>query len=104
MMVAGEKMKQVVRDFRKSTGRLIEKAELSALKKDIFDEVVVKVIPEDIITRVGAYIPTREAFSSPFYAVHDTHYGWAERALAHAEAVRFADCCNRFRNLRILYD
>lgn len=74
IIVAGEKMKQIVRDFRKSTGRSvsypaleassilltfntqIEKSEFISLKKDIFDEIIVKLVPDDIITRVSSII------------------------------------------------
>jgi len=51
ILVAGEKVKKVLREFKQSFGRTPTKAEYLTLKKEILDEVVLKIIPEDILTR-----------------------------------------------------
>ncbi|KAH7909445.1 hypothetical protein BJ138DRAFT_1066999 [Hygrophoropsis aurantiaca] len=49
ILVAGEKVKSVLSEFRQSTGRAPTKAEYFTLRKDILDEVVAKLVPEDVL-------------------------------------------------------
>jgi len=50
--------------------------EFLALKKEILDEVILKIIREDTITRVRAHLHPY-FFSYKFLAVHDSHHGWS---------------------------
>ncbi|KNZ81468.1 Transcription-associated protein 1 [Termitomyces sp. J132] len=51
ILYSGEKVKKVLKEFRQSTLRQLTKTEYLTLKKDIYDEVTVKMVPEDLITR-----------------------------------------------------
>ncbi|KAF8897572.1 hypothetical protein BD779DRAFT_388223 [Infundibulicybe gibba] len=51
ILFAGEKVKKVLREFRQSSSRQLTKTEYVTLKKDIYEEVTVKMVPEDILTR-----------------------------------------------------
>ncbi|KAF9009027.1 hypothetical protein BDQ17DRAFT_1422200 [Cyathus striatus] len=51
ILFAGEKVKNVLREFRQSSTRQLTKTEYITLKKDIYDEVTVKMVPEDILTK-----------------------------------------------------
>ncbi|KAG6816156.1 hypothetical protein H0H87_008290 [Tephrocybe sp. NHM501043] len=51
ILYSGEKVKKVLKEFRQSTSRPLTKTEYLTLKKDIYDEVTVKMIPEDLISR-----------------------------------------------------
>ncbi|KAG6890347.1 hypothetical protein C0992_002172 [Termitomyces sp. T32_za158] len=51
ILYSGEKVKKVLKEFRQSTSRQLTKTEYLTLKKDIYDEVTVKMVPEDLITR-----------------------------------------------------
>ncbi|KAG5637374.1 hypothetical protein H0H81_004799 [Sphagnurus paluster] len=48
ILFAGEKVKKVLKEFRP---RQLTKTEYFTLKKDIYEEVTVKMIPEDLITK-----------------------------------------------------
>ncbi|KAJ7276442.1 hypothetical protein B0H12DRAFT_1227571 [Mycena haematopus] len=50
-LFAGEKVKKVLREFFQQTGTQPGKTEYLTLKKDIYDEVAVKMVPEDVLTR-----------------------------------------------------
>ncbi|KAF7355349.1 hypothetical protein MSAN_01451500 [Mycena sanguinolenta] len=50
-LFAGEKVKKVLREYFQQTGNQPGKAEYLTLKKDIYDEVAVKMVPEDVLTR-----------------------------------------------------
>ncbi|KAJ6599027.1 hypothetical protein DFH09DRAFT_1388713 [Mycena vulgaris] len=50
-LFAGEKIKKVLREYFQQTGSQPGKIEYLTLKKDIYDEVAVKMVPEDILTR-----------------------------------------------------
>ncbi|KAF8076441.1 hypothetical protein FPV67DRAFT_1558921 [Lyophyllum atratum] len=51
ILFSGEKVKKVLKEFRQSSSRQLTKTEYLTLKKDIYDEVTVKMIPEDLITK-----------------------------------------------------
>ncbi|CAK5275625.1 unnamed protein product [Mycena citricolor] len=51
LLYAGEKMKQVMRQYPAQTGMGPGKVEWLTLKKDIFDEIAVKMVPEDVFTK-----------------------------------------------------
>ncbi|KAJ7700136.1 hypothetical protein B0H17DRAFT_1158131 [Mycena rosella] len=52
LLFAGEKIKKVLREyFQQKNGQQPGKIEYLTLKKDIYDEVAVKMVPEDILTR-----------------------------------------------------
>ncbi|KAG6837441.1 hypothetical protein H0H93_009535 [Arthromyces matolae] len=51
ILYSGEKVKKVLKEFRQSTSRQLTKTEYLTLKKDIYDEVTVKMVPDDLITR-----------------------------------------------------
>ncbi|KAG6866480.1 hypothetical protein C0991_003998 [Blastosporella zonata] len=51
ILYSGEKVKKVLKEFRQSASRTLTKTEYLTLKKDVYDEVTVKMIPEDLITR-----------------------------------------------------
>ncbi|KAI6035416.1 hypothetical protein F5J12DRAFT_25544 [Pisolithus orientalis] len=51
ILVSGEKVKRVLLDFKQSTGRVPNKTEYFTLRKDIMDEVVAKLVPDDILTK-----------------------------------------------------
>jgi len=50
-LVAGEKAKVVMREFRQTTGKAPTKPEFLNLKKEILDEVAAKLIPDDVLTK-----------------------------------------------------
>jgi len=75
-LFAGEKVKKVLREYIQQTGNQPGKAEYLALKKDIYDEVAVKMVPEDV-----------------FDPVYDPYHGRSKRVVANAETVCSA---NRF--------
>lgn len=50
VLFAGEKVKKVLREYRQPSTRQLTKTEYITLKKDIYDEVTVKMVPEDILT------------------------------------------------------
>ncbi|KAJ7781199.1 hypothetical protein B0H16DRAFT_1671541 [Mycena metata] len=50
-LFAGEKIKKVLREFYQQTGAQPGKSEYLTLKKDIYDEVAVKMVPEDVLTQ-----------------------------------------------------
>ncbi|KAJ7507855.1 hypothetical protein B0H11DRAFT_2271401 [Mycena galericulata] len=50
-LFAGEKIKKVLREFFQQTSGQPGKNEYLTLKKDIYDEVALKMVPEDIMTR-----------------------------------------------------
>ncbi|KAJ7498882.1 hypothetical protein FB451DRAFT_1427318, partial [Mycena latifolia] len=50
-LFAGEKIKKVLREYFQQTGGQPGKIEYLTLKKDIYDEVAVKMVPEDILTK-----------------------------------------------------
>lgn len=47
----GEKVKKVLREFRQSATRQLTKTEFITLKKDLFEEVAIKLVPEDVLTK-----------------------------------------------------
>ncbi|TFK43492.1 hypothetical protein BDQ12DRAFT_731508 [Crucibulum laeve] len=51
ILFAGEKVKKVLREFRQSVTRQLTKTEYITLKKEIYDEVATKMVPEDIFTK-----------------------------------------------------
>ncbi|KAH7887705.1 hypothetical protein F5I97DRAFT_1804974 [Phlebopus sp. FC_14] len=51
ILVSGEKVKSVLLDFRQSTGRAPSKTEYFTLRKDVMDEVVTKLVPDDVLTK-----------------------------------------------------
>ncbi|KDQ64542.1 hypothetical protein JAAARDRAFT_28186 [Jaapia argillacea MUCL 33604] len=51
ILAVGEKVKAVLRDFNQSMGRMPSKSEYFTLKKEILDEVMTKIVPEDILTK-----------------------------------------------------
>ncbi|RDB22695.1 Transcription-associated protein 1 [Hypsizygus marmoreus] len=51
VLYAGEKVKKVLREFRQPSSRPLTKPDYINLKKEIYDEITIKLIPEDIITR-----------------------------------------------------
>ncbi|KAI6151887.1 hypothetical protein BKA82DRAFT_2906299 [Pisolithus tinctorius] len=51
ILVSGEKVKRVLLDFKQSTGRVPNKTEYFTLRKDIMDEVVAKLVPDDVLTK-----------------------------------------------------
>ncbi|KAF5387961.1 hypothetical protein D9615_000446 [Tricholomella constricta] len=51
ILFSGEKVKKVLKEFRQSSSRQLTKTEYLTLKKDIYDEVTIKMIPEDLITK-----------------------------------------------------
>ncbi|KAI0921097.1 hypothetical protein AcW2_006184 [Taiwanofungus camphoratus] len=50
-LVVGEKMKVAMREFKERTGRKPDKNEFLTLKKDMLDEVMTKIVPQDILSR-----------------------------------------------------
>ncbi|KAJ7682762.1 FAT domain-containing protein [Mycena polygramma] len=50
-LFAGEKVKKVLREYFQQTGAQPGKIEYLTLKKDIYDEVAVKMVPEDVLTQ-----------------------------------------------------
>ncbi|KAK1236603.1 transcription-associated protein 1 [Marasmius sp. AFHP31] len=51
ILFSGEKVRKVLREFRQTNGRTLSKVDYLTLKKGINDEVVAKLVPEDILTR-----------------------------------------------------
>ncbi|KAI6164899.1 hypothetical protein EDD17DRAFT_1802323 [Pisolithus thermaeus] len=51
ILVSGEKVKRVLQDFKQSIGRTPSKTEYFTLRKDIMDEVVAKLVPDDVLTK-----------------------------------------------------
>ncbi|KAF8195850.1 FAT domain-containing protein [Mycena galopus ATCC 62051] len=51
VLFAGEKVKKVLREYFQQTSGQPNKAEYLTLKKDIYDEVALKMVPEDVLTR-----------------------------------------------------
>ncbi|KZT26868.1 FAT-domain-containing protein [Neolentinus lepideus HHB14362 ss-1] len=51
VLVVGEKVKTVLREFHHHEKRLPNKAEYFTLRKDVLTEVMEKVVPDDILTR-----------------------------------------------------
>jgi len=51
IFMVGEKVKTAMRDFRQVTGRAPNKNDYLNLKKEMFDEIVAKISPNDILTR-----------------------------------------------------
>jgi transformation/transcription domain-associated protein len=82
ILLAGEKVKQVLREFRQAHGVAVSqiredgfiadisqatKTQYLTLKKEILDEVSVKLVPDDTITRVNNYlIPPCLSFTHRF--------------------------------------
>ncbi|CCM01587.1 uncharacterized protein FIBRA_03647 [Fibroporia radiculosa] len=50
-LVLHEKLKIARREFEQTMGRKVERMEASALRKDMLDDVITKMVPEDTITR-----------------------------------------------------
>ncbi|KAJ7180147.1 FAT domain-containing protein [Mycena crocata] len=50
-LFAGEKIKKVLREYFSQSGSQPGKVEYITLKKDIYDEVAVKMVPDDVLTR-----------------------------------------------------
>ncbi|KZT05505.1 atypical/PIKK/TRRAP protein kinase [Laetiporus sulphureus 93-53] len=50
-LVIGEKVRTALKEFRQTMGRKAEKNEYLTLKKDLLDEVILKIVPEDVLTR-----------------------------------------------------
>ncbi|KAF8138723.1 FAT domain-containing protein [Boletus edulis] len=51
ILVSGEKVKSVLLDFKQANQRAPGKAEYFTLRKDIMDEVVAKLVPDDVLTK-----------------------------------------------------
>lgn len=51
ILVSGEKVKRVLLEFKQSMGRTPSKTEYFTLRKDIMDEVVAKLVPDDVLTK-----------------------------------------------------
>ncbi|TFY60353.1 hypothetical protein EVJ58_g5210 [Rhodofomes roseus] len=51
VLLANDKLKTAVREAFQATGRRVDKTEYVTLKKDLVDEVAVKMIPPDVISR-----------------------------------------------------
>ncbi|KAG9317678.1 hypothetical protein JVU11DRAFT_1890 [Chiua virens] len=51
ILVSGEKVKSVLFDFKQANQRAPGKAEYFNLRKDVMDEVVAKLVPEDVLTK-----------------------------------------------------
>ncbi|KAH9943440.1 atypical/PIKK/TRRAP protein kinase [Epithele typhae] len=51
VIMIGEKVKVVVRDFKQRTGRTPNKGEFYSLKKELMDDVMAKAVPEDVLTK-----------------------------------------------------
>ncbi|KAI6047148.1 hypothetical protein EDC04DRAFT_2864285 [Pisolithus marmoratus] len=51
ILVSGEKVKRVLLEFRQSMGRTPNKTEYFTLRKDIMDEVIAKLVPDDVLTK-----------------------------------------------------
>ncbi|KAF8640045.1 hypothetical protein AX17_001287 [Amanita inopinata Kibby_2008] len=51
ILYAGEKAKKVMREFRQSSSGQLTKIEYIALKKEIYDEIAVKLVPDNVLTR-----------------------------------------------------
>ncbi|KAF9224621.1 FAT-domain-containing protein [Gyrodon lividus] len=54
ILVSGEKMKSALLDFKQTNQRAPGKAEYFALRKDIMDEVITKLVPDDVLAKVAA--------------------------------------------------
>lgn len=50
ILYSGEKVKQVLKSFRDIPSRALTKTEYISVKKDIFDEISAKMVPENILT------------------------------------------------------
>ncbi|PFH52762.1 hypothetical protein AMATHDRAFT_1809 [Amanita thiersii Skay4041] len=50
ILYAGEKAKKVMREFRQSASRQLTKAEYIALKKEIYDEIALKLVPDNVLS------------------------------------------------------
>ncbi|KAJ7638852.1 FAT domain-containing protein [Roridomyces roridus] len=51
VLFVGEKTKKVLREYFQQTGSQPGKSEYLTLKKDLYDEVALKMVPEDILTK-----------------------------------------------------
>ncbi|KAF9222005.1 FAT-domain-containing protein [Gyrodon lividus] len=51
IIVSGEKVKSVLLDFKQANQRAPGKAEYFTLRKDIMDEVVTKLVPDDVLAK-----------------------------------------------------
>ncbi|KAG7096929.1 hypothetical protein E1B28_004330 [Marasmius oreades] len=51
ILFSGEKVRKVLREFRQTNGRTLNKVDYLTLKKGINDEVIAKMVPDDIFTR-----------------------------------------------------
>ncbi|EGO01921.1 hypothetical protein SERLA73DRAFT_166433 [Serpula lacrymans var. lacrymans S7.3] len=51
ILAAGEKVKNVLREFTLSAGRSSSKTEHLNLKKDVLDEIALKYVPDDVLTK-----------------------------------------------------
>ncbi|KAF7789373.1 hypothetical protein EIP86_000317 [Pleurotus ostreatoroseus] len=51
IFLMGEKGKAALREFRKLHGRMMDRPEYINTKKELFDEVRAKVVPEDVLTK-----------------------------------------------------
>ncbi|KAG6332834.1 hypothetical protein ID866_6255 [Astraeus odoratus] len=51
ILMSGEKLKRVLLDLKQSAGRVTSKTEYFTLRKEIMDEVVTKLVPDDVLTK-----------------------------------------------------
>ncbi|KAK2466244.1 hypothetical protein APHAL10511_001886, partial [Amanita phalloides] len=51
LLYAGEKAKKVMAEFKQASDRAVTKAEYIALKKEIYDEIAVKMVPDNVLSR-----------------------------------------------------
>lgn len=78
----------------------LTKTEYITLKKDIYDEVAVKMIPEDVLTKVRHHVDP--SISSDSLVVYDAHHGWTKRIMEDEETIRITSGFIELYDLRFL--
>ncbi|KAF8621580.1 hypothetical protein AX15_007606 [Amanita polypyramis BW_CC] len=51
ILFTGEKVKKVMAEFKQASDRAVTKAEYIALKKEIYDEITAKLVPDDVLSK-----------------------------------------------------
>lgn len=72
------------------------------LKKAVLDEVVTKMIPEDVLSKVSiSGLPGDRLMN--FFAVHVACHGWSGGALADAQSLHDPACICKLHDIRCLH-
>lgn len=105
----GEKVKKVLREFRQSATRQVRspnekryywqltmclqltKTEFITLKKELFEEVAIKLVPEDILTKVRWPILASLWSLTLYFSVHDANHVGTFGTMEDAKAICFTD-------------